>query len=75
MVVVRSLYVNNGSCVFLEGKSSDFSPVDKSVAQGCTLSPTLFSIYITGMFGNTAVRCGVLTNARLSFRVYTVTCM
>ena len=47
--VVRSLYVNNKSCVFLEGKSSEFFPINQGVAQGCTLSPTLFLIYINGL--------------------------
>ena len=47
--VVRSLYVNNRSCVFLEGKCSDFFPINQGVAQGCTLSPTLFLIYINGL--------------------------
>ena len=47
--VIRSLYVNNRSCVFLEGKSSEFFPINQGVAQGCTLSPTLFLIYIDGL--------------------------
>ena len=47
--IVRSLYANNRSCIFLEGKCSDFFPVNQGVAQGCTLSPTLFLIYINGL--------------------------
>ena len=47
--VVRSLYVNNRSCVYLDGKSSEFFTVNQGVAQGCTLSPTLFLIYINGL--------------------------
>ena len=47
--VVRSLYVNNRSCIFLEGKSSDYFSINQGVAQGCTLSPTLFLIYINGL--------------------------
>ena len=34
---------------FLEGKSSEFFPIKQRVAQGCTLSPTLFLIYINGL--------------------------
>ena len=61
--VVMSLYANIRSCVFLEGKSSEFFLEDlpwrpalfqktcpyQGVAQGCTLSPTLFLIYINGL--------------------------
>ena len=47
--VVRSLYVNNRSCIFLEGKCSEYFSVNQGVAQGCTLSPTLFLIYINGL--------------------------
>ena len=46
--VVRSLYANNRSCIFLEGKSSEFFPINQGVAHGCTLSLTLFLIYING---------------------------
>ena len=47
--VVRSLYVNNRSCVYLDGKFSEFFSINEAVAQGCTLSPTLFLIYINGL--------------------------
>ena len=47
--VIRSLYANNRSCIFLEGKSSEFLKINQGVAQGCILSPTLFLIYINGM--------------------------
>ena len=46
--VVRSLYINN-SCIFLEGKSSEFFLIKQGVAQGCTLSPTFKKIYINGL--------------------------
>ena len=35
--------------VFLEGKFSEFFPINQEVAQACTLSPTLFLIYINGL--------------------------
>ena len=35
---------------FLEGETSEFFPIKLGVAQGCTLSPTLFLIYINGQF-------------------------
>ena len=47
--VVRSMYVNNKSSIFLEGKASEFFPITQGVSQGCTLSPTLFLIYIDGL--------------------------
>ena len=47
--IVRSLYLKNRSCVYLEGKTSGFFSVNQGVAQGCTLSPTLFLIYIDGL--------------------------
>ena len=47
--VVRSLYVNNRSYIFLEGKSLEFFLIKQEVAQGCTLQPTLFLIYINGL--------------------------
>ena len=34
---------------FLEGRSSKFFSINQGVAQGCTLSPTLFLIYINGL--------------------------
>ena len=46
---IRSLYVNNRSCVFLEGKSSEFSPINQGLAQGCPLSPTFFLIHVNGL--------------------------
>ena len=47
--VVRSLYNDNRSCIFLDGKCSEYFPINQGVAQGCTLSPTLFLIYINGL--------------------------
>ena len=46
--VVGSLYVNNRSCVYLGGKSSEFFPISQGVAQG-TLLPTLFLICVNGL--------------------------
>ena len=47
--VVRSLYATNKSCILLEGKSSECFSINQGVAQGCTLSPTLFWINIIGL--------------------------
>ena len=43
------MQIIEASCVFLEGKSSEFFSINQEVAQGCTLSPTLFLIYINGL--------------------------
>ena len=47
--------------VILEGKSSEFFPIKWDVPQGCrcTLSPTLFLIYINGLLCETE-KCPVL---------------
>ena len=47
--VVRSLYVNNRTRMFLEGNSFQFFPINLGVAQGCISSPILFLIYINGL--------------------------
>ena len=47
--VVRSLYVNDRSCIFLEDDSSELFPSKQGVAQGCTLSWTLFSVNINDL--------------------------
>ena len=46
--VNRNIYNVNSSCVFLNGCKSDYFDIYQcaSVAQGCTLSPTLFLIFI-----------------------------
>ena len=44
----KSLYINNRSCIFLEGRPFEFFSINHGVAQGCTLSPTLFLICING---------------------------
>ena len=38
-----------GVVFFLESRSSEFFPIKQGVAQGCTLSPKLFFIYINGL--------------------------
>ena len=46
-------------CIFLEGKSSEFFPINLGVAQGCRQSPILFFIYINGLL-NVIEKCTVL---------------
>ena len=38
-----------GTVFFLNGKSFEFFQMKQGVAQGCTLSPMLFWIYINGL--------------------------
>ena len=47
--VIRNSYNVNHSCVFLNGCKSDYFDIYQDVAQGCTLSPTLFLIFIDGL--------------------------
>ena len=47
--VVRSLNVNNRSCIF-GGISLLSFPIYQGIAQGSTLSPTWFLIYINRLF-------------------------
>ena len=47
--VIRNIYNVNSSRVFLNGCKSDYFDIYQGVAQGCTLSPTLFLIFIDGL--------------------------
>ena len=47
--VIRNIYNVNSSCVFLNGCKSDYFDIYQGVAQGCTLSPSLFLIFIDGL--------------------------
>ena len=47
--VIRDIYNVNSSCVFFNGCKSDYFDIYQGVAQGCTLSPTLFLIFIDGL--------------------------
>ena len=47
--VIRNIYNVNRSCVCLNGCKSDYFDTYQGVAQGCTLSLTLFLIFIDGL--------------------------
>ena len=47
--VIKKLYESSRSAVLLEGKKSDSFNVDQGVAQGCNLSPILFSVFINDL--------------------------
>ena len=48
--VIRNIIYNvNQSCVYLDGIKSEYFCITQGVAQGCTLSPTLFLIFVDGL--------------------------
>ena len=47
--VIRNIYNVNRSCVILNGCKSDYFDIYQGVAQGCTLSSTIFLIFINGL--------------------------
>ena len=47
--VIKKMYGESKSMVFLEGERSEGFSVDQGVAQGCSLSPILFSIFINDL--------------------------
>lgn len=44
--IIKSMYTNNKFAVKIGNKHTDFLPQSRAVRQGCSLSPTLFNIYI-----------------------------
>ena len=47
--VIKKMYNVSRSAVLLEGERSDSFGVDQGVAQGCSLSPILFSVFINDL--------------------------
>ena len=48
--VNKKMYESFRSAVLLEGEKSDLFNVEQGVAQGCSLSPILFSVFINDKF-------------------------
>ena len=47
--VIKKMYMSSRSAVLLDGEKSDSFNVEQGVAQGCSLSPILFSIFISDL--------------------------
>ena len=47
--VIKGIYESFRSAVLLEREKSEVFNVEQGVAQGCSLSPTLFSVFINGL--------------------------
>ena len=47
--VIKTMYNSSRSAVLLEGEKSSTFSVEQGVAQGCSLSPTLFSVFISDL--------------------------
>ena len=47
--VIKGMYESSRSAVLLEGEKSEVFDVEQGVAQGCSLSPILFSVFINGL--------------------------
>ena len=47
--VVKNMYEASRSAVLLEGEKSEIFNVEQGVAQGCSLSPILFSVFINDL--------------------------
>ena len=44
--VIKKMYESSKSAVLLEGEKSDTFTIEQGVAQGCSLSPILFSVFV-----------------------------
>ena len=47
--VIKKMYEFSKSAVLLKGEKSDTFTIEKGVAQGCGLSPILFSVFINDL--------------------------
>ena len=47
--LVKKMYEASRSAVFLEGEKSAVFRLEQGVAQGCSLSPILFSVFINDL--------------------------
>ena len=56
--VIKEMYRVSRSAVLLDGECSEAFDVQQGVAQGCSLSPILFSVFINGLLKEVEQRGG-----------------
>ena len=47
--VIKKMYESSKSAVLLEGEKSDTFTIEQGMAQGCSLSPILFSVFVNDL--------------------------
>ena len=47
--VFKNMYESSKRAIFLDGEKSDTFTIEQCVAQGCSLSPILFSVFINDL--------------------------
>ena len=47
--VIKKMYESSKSGVLLEGEKLDMFTIEQGVAQGCSLSPILFSVFVNDL--------------------------
>ena len=47
--VIKKMYESSKSVVLSEGEKSDTFTIEQGVAQGCSLSPILFSVFVNDL--------------------------
>ena len=63
--VIRNIYNVNQSCVYFDGIKSEYFGITQ-VAQGCTLSPTLFLIFVDGLMKEIESKASSLPSLQLN---------
>ena len=64
--VIRNIYNVNQSCVYLDGIKSEYFGITQGVAQGCTLSPKLFLIFVDGLMKEIESKVSSLPSLQLN---------
>ena len=47
--VIKKMFESSNSAILLEGEKSDTFKIEQGVAQGCSLSPILFSVFVNDL--------------------------
>ena len=69
--VIRNIYNVNQSCVYLYGIKSEYFGITQGVAQGFTLSPTLFLIFVDGLMKEIESKVSSLPSLQLNGLLFT----